>query len=139
MIHFTSWSASTTAADSANQRQVLGMQPRLARPAQVALAAPAQPFAVDVVAIVPAALAFLLSARFHLYPKIIRAMQARRRSQHHEFEVVPEAREQLVVLAAGVEIDLGLERRADLAFAAQELDILSHRIAQLAQAAPFRE
>src|SRR5712692_5478084 len=139
MIHFTSWSAMTMPAASTNQRQVLGMQPRLARPAQVVLAAPAQPLAVDVVAVVPAALAFLLSARFYLYPKIIRAMQARRRSQHHELEVVPEAREQLVVLAAGVEIDLGLERRAELACGAQVLDFLSHRIAQLAQAAPFRE
>src|SRR2546425_1824045 len=137
-IALVTWSASTTAAARANQRHALSMAAALARAVEVQLAAPAQRLVVDVGAVVPAALAFAMRARLHLHLQRP-AMHVRRGGQHDEFEILAEASEQLVVGALGVELDLGLQRRADLTRRAQRLDFLAHRIAQLAKACPLRE
>src|SRR5439155_19059655 len=100
----------------------------------VAAAAPAERLVVDVRTVMPAALAFAVQARRDLHPQLAaRAMHAGGGGEHHELEVLAEVAEQLVVAAAGVEIDLGLQRRADLAGRAQLLDFLAHGVAQLAQ------
>src|SRR2546426_5807623 len=134
------WSATTIAAASANQRQLLGIPPFFAGSVQVAAAAAAERLVVDVRAVMPAALAFAVQARRDLHPQpSARAMRAGGGSEHHELEILAEAAEQRVVAAVGVEIDLGLQRRADLAGRAQLLDFLAHRVAQLAQALPLRQ
>src|SRR3989442_258842 len=138
--HLASWSATTIAAAVANQRQFLGIQPFFAGSVEVAAAAAAERLVVDVRTVMPAALAFAVQARRDLHAQLsARAMHAGGGGEHHELEILAEAAEQLVVAAVGVEIDLGLQRRADLAGAAQLLDFLAHGIAQLAQALPLRQ
>src|SRR5213592_1582645 len=138
--HLAAWSATTIAAAVANQRQFLGIQPFFAGSVQVAAAAAAERLVVDVRTVMPAALAFAVQARRDLHAQLCaRAMHAGGGGEHHELEILAEAAEQLVVAAAGVEIDLGLQRRADLAGRAQLLDFLAHWVAQLAQALPLRQ
>src|SRR5467141_971639 len=138
--HLAAWSATTIAAAIANQRQFLGIPPFFAGSVQVAAAAAAERFVVDVRAVMPAALAFAVQARRDLHPRLsARGMHAGGGGEHHELEILAEAAEQLAVAAVGVEIDFGLQRRADLAGAAQLLDFLAHGIAQLAQALPLRQ
>src|SRR5205807_6670023 len=136
--HLATWSATTTAAAIANQRQFLGIPPFFAGSVQVAAAAAAERLVVDVRTVMPAALAFAMQARRDLHARLSpRAMHAGCGGRHHELEILAEAAEQLVVTAVGVEIDLGLQRRADLAGRAQLLDFLAHGVAQLAQALPL--
>src|SRR5467141_2452872 len=138
--HLATWSATAITAASANQRQFLGIQPFFAGSGQVAAAAAAERLVVDVRAVMPAALAFAVQARRDLHPQpSARAMHAGGGSEHHELEILAEAAEQRVVAAVGVEVDLGLQRRADLARRAQLLDFLAHGVAQLAQALPLRQ
>src|SRR6266850_726822 len=129
------WSATTTPSASANQRQALSMRAPLARAVQVDLAAPAERLVIDVGAVVPAALALAVRARLD---RDLRrpAVHVGRRGQHHELQVLAEAAEHLEVLRLGMELDLRLERRADLARGAQLLDLLAHRGAQLAEPRP---
>src|SRR3989442_185272 len=134
--HLAAWSATTIAAAVANQRQFLGIQPLFAGSVQVAAAAAAERLVVDVRTVMPAALAFAVPARRDLHPQLsARAMHAGGGGEHHELEILAEAAEQLVVAAVGVEIDLGLQRRADLA----EVDFHADGVAQLAQALPLRQ
>src|SRR5882762_8736384 len=138
--HLATWSATTIAAASANQRQFLGIQPSFAGSVQVAAAAAAERLVVDVRAVMPAALAFAVQARRDLHARLsARAVHAGGGGEHHELEILAEAAEQLVVAAVGVEIGLGPQRRADLAGRAQLLDFLAHGVAQLAQALPLRQ
>src|SRR3972149_3995321 len=140
MSHLATWSATTIPAASANQGHALGIYPGLARSVQVRFAARAKAPLAHVLAVMPAAVALRVRARRHLDALPARgAGRALRGSQHHELQPLAEAREQLVVLAVGVEIHLGLERRADLPGVAQLLDLLAHRIAQLAQPRPALE
>src|SRR4051812_361371 len=107
-------------AEAANQAVVLDMAARLAAAVQVAPAARAHSFLVHVGRVVPAPLALRVAARFHL-DRGISPMDARGRRQQQELELLPEAREPLVVAAARVVVDLGLQRRAKLALRAQRL------------------
>src|SRR5580765_2933368 len=68
--HLVSWSASTIAAAPANQGADLDMAARLPRAAQVRPAACAQAFLVDIRGVVPAAVAFRVSAGLHFHGKI---------------------------------------------------------------------
>src|SRR5437868_4975542 len=104
------WSAATTAAASANQRQALSMPPGLARAVEIELAAPAERFFVHIGTIVPAALALAVRARSDLHAQLARALQPRCGRQHHELEIVAQARKHLVVRAVGVEVHLRLQR-----------------------------
>src|SRR5688572_10542000 len=65
--HFVIWSATMMAADTANQRHALDIPPPLARAGKIGLAPRAQPFGVHVRGVVPAPLAFGVTARsdFH--------------------------------------------------------------------------
>src|SRR5687768_2672570 len=138
--HFVSWSATTMAADKPNQAAALRMHAPLAGAAQVAHAPGAQRLVVDVGPVVPAALAFAVGAGDHLDVHLARlADYARGGGQHDVLQVFPETCQQVVVGAVGLEFHLGLQRRADAAGAAQVLDALAHRIAQLAQALPARD
>src|SRR5882672_1160228 len=137
-IALVTWSAATTAAASANQRHALSMAAALTRAVEVQLAAAAQRLIVDVGTVVPAALAFAVRAWLNLHFQRP-AMHMRRGGQHYEFQILAQAPQQLVVGTLFVELDLGLQRRADLARGAQRLDFLAHRIAQLAQPRPLRE
>src|SRR5438105_2330392 len=138
--HLASWSATTIAAAIANQRQFLGIPPFFAGPGQVAAAAAAKRLVVDVRAVMPAALAFAVQARRDLHAQLSsRAMHAGGGGEHHELEILAEAAQQLVVAALGVEVDLGPQRRADLAGRAQLLDFLAQGVAQLAHALPPRQ
>src|SRR5687767_4967959 len=132
--HFVSWSAAMISAESVNQRQVLGMPPDLARPLEIALAARAQPIAVHVGAVMPAALALGMRARRDA--GFVPA-DARRGGEEHVLQVLAEGLEQRPVLARRAELDLGLERGTDLARGAQLLDLLAHRVAQRAQPRPL--
>src|SRR5690349_13646510 len=107
-IAFVAWSAATTAAASRNQSHALDIFARLPRPAEVQPAASAEPFRVDVGAIMPAAVAFRLRARrdFHRRRAFMRACSRR---DHQELELFAEARERVVVGAVGREVDLGLQ------------------------------
>src|SRR4051812_23503914 len=60
------WSASTTASATTNQRQALSMNAALARAVEVELATAAKRLLVDVRAVVPATLAFAVRARLDL-------------------------------------------------------------------------
>src|SRR5687767_14140654 len=131
--HFVSWSAAMISAESVNQRQVLGMPPDLARPLEIALAARAQPLAVHVGAVVPAALALGMRARCDTG---FAPADARRGGEEYVFEVLAERLEQRPVLARRAELHLGLERGADLARGAQLLDLLAHRVTQRPQPRP---
>src|SRR2546423_1929623 len=108
-IAFVAWSASTTAAASANHRQALSIGPALARPAEIELAASAERFVIHIRPVMPAALALALLARPDFHPQLSRSMHARRRGEHHELEIVAEPREPLVVRAVGIEIRLRLQ------------------------------
>src|SRR6266446_7520566 len=111
--HLAAWSATTIAAAIANQRQFLGIQPFFAGSVQVAAAAAAERFVVDVRAVMPAALAFAVEARRDLHARLsARAVHAGGGSEHHELEILAEAAEQLAVAALGVEIGLGLDRKS---------------------------
>src|SRR5262245_23807520 len=135
--HFVSWSASTMPADTANQDAALDIAPRLARAAQVALAACAQAFVVHVRRVMPAAFAFPMTAGPHFDARLSLSY-ACNRGEHQELELVAQAREELVVLAVRGIVELRLERSADLVLRAQRLDLLAHRVAQLAQPLPLR-
>jgi hypothetical protein len=56
-----------------------------------------------------------------------------RRGDEHEAQIVAERGEQVVIGALGLEDDIGLQRRADLAGGAQFLNALGRQAAQLAQ------
>src|SRR5436190_20485809 len=126
------WSASTTPSASANQRHALSMRAPLARAVEVRLAAAAERLVVHIGAVMPAALALAVRARPDLDLRRT-AMHVRRGGEHDELEVLAEAAQQLKILALGVELDFRLQRRADFACGAQRLDVLPHRVAQLAQ------
>src|SRR5262245_32388684 len=136
--HLVSWSASTIAADTANHGAGLDIAPRLARPAQVALAARAQAFVVHVRCVVPAAFALPMTTGSHFDARLPFSC-IRNRGEHQELELVAQAREQLVVLAVRGIVKLCLERSAYLVLRAQRLDLLAHWVAQLAQALPLRK
>src|SRR5258706_5636286 len=135
--HLTSWSSTAMAAASPNQRAALGMGALCAGAVEVRDAPAAESFGVHVGAVVPAALALGKLARLHLRLGLGRAEGTRRRGEHHVLEIVAEARERFVVLAGSAELDLGLQRRADLAGGAQVLDLLAHRVAQCPEPLPF--
>src|ERR1041384_6988529 len=137
-VALVSWSMSTTPPASANQRQALGMAAAFARAAQIDLAAPAERLVVDVGPVMPAALALAMRARPDFHARLSCAMHARRRGEHHELEIVAQAREELVVSAVGMKVDFRLQRRADLARRAQRLDLLAYRVSQLGQPGPLR-
>src|SRR3954466_2047367 len=112
------WSASTTAAASANQRQALDKAPRLAGSIEVRAAAPAEAVVVHVRTVVPAAVALRVGARRHLHrrPSLV---QVRDRRDEEELELIRQAGECVVVRATCVQVDIGLQRRADLPRRAQ--------------------
>src|SRR2546421_8901899 len=103
------------------------MRALLAGSAQVADAAAAQPSVVHVGAVMPAALAFRVRARLDERLRTARGNGAGGRSEQQEPELVAEAREQLVILALGVQLGFRLQRGADLACGAQRLDLLADR------------
>src|SRR5258706_368615 len=138
-IHFTSWSAAMTAAARPNHGSGLRMLARLAGAVQVAHAAGAEPVAVHVAAIVPAALALGMRAGRDLHLEFAPALQLDRGGQHHVPQLVADAGERFVVAGGRVQVYLRLERRAHLAGGAQVLDLLPYGNAQLAQPGPFRE
>src|SRR5262245_56233608 len=115
------------AAEPTNHDQDLDMAARLAWPAQVRPAARAQAFLVDVGGVMPAAVAFAMSARLHL-DRGLALVDASRGSDEQELQLVFEAGEQLVVRFRGVQVDLGLQRSADLVLGAQLLDLLADRV-----------
>src|SRR5688572_2799814 len=130
--HLASWSAAMIAADSANH---LYMPARLARALQVALAAPAQAFAVHIRQVVPAALALRVAARRHA--GFAALAHPRARGEQQELELVAQAREQLVIRPLGGQLHLGLQRRADLAFTSERFQLLAHGSAQFPKARPL--
>src|SRR5258708_2470852 len=132
--HFTSWSATMIAAANANHLNVAAF---LTRPFQVALAAAAQTFGAHIGAVVPAALAFWMLTRRDCRRRLLRRQNTGGRGDERVLELVAQARERVVVGTVGAELHLGLQRRADLARGAQRLDLLAHRVAQLAQARPL--
>src|SRR5262245_7606995 len=83
--HFTSWSASTSSAAAMNQGTALRMLALLPCSLEVADAAAAQALAVDVGAVVPAALAFRMAARAD---SCLAVAHARRRGEEHVLEVL---------------------------------------------------
>src|SRR5688572_32393155 len=100
--HFVRKSATITAAARPNQRTALYMLARLARPVQVADAAPAQRLLVHVGAVVPAALALAVRAGRYRYLQIsCGSLNAGGRGEHDVFQLLAQAREQLVVAAFG--------------------------------------
>src|SRR3954468_24927140 len=136
--HFVIWSASTIGAAPRSQGAALDISARLARPAQIRPAARAQARVVDVRGVMPAAVAFAIPARLHL-DRSLAPVDASRGGDEQELQLVFETGEQLVVLFRGMQVNFGLQRRADLVLRAQLLDLLAHRVAQLAQALPLRK
>src|SRR3954468_24670648 len=108
------WSAATTPSASANQRHALRMRATLPRAVEIELAPSAERFVVHVGAVMPAPLAFLMSAWLHLDIERT-AMNVGGRGKHHELEVFAKAAQDVEVLAFGVKLDFRLQRRADLA------------------------
>src|SRR3954471_11234141 len=139
IAHFTSWSASTMAAATPNQRAALDMPTGLAGTTQVAHATAAQALFVHVRPVVPAALAFCMLGRLHGRLQFARTNRPRGGGDQHVLQLLSEARQRFVVLAGRADLHLGLQRSADLSGAAQVLDAFAHRIAQCAQPAPFRQ
>src|SRR5688500_14771808 len=95
-IHFVTWSASTMASETKKYGNALDIAARLAWAVQVALAAPAQPLAVDIRHVMPAALALWMLARPGLHCGPARAVHPHGRSDKQVLELGAEAREQLV-------------------------------------------
>src|SRR3954466_4121306 len=109
------WSAITTPSASANHRQALSVDAALAGAIEVGLAAAAERLVVHIGAVMPAAFALTILARLDYRLPPARANNTGGGSEHYELEVVAEAAQQLEILALGMELDLRLERRADLA------------------------
>src|SRR5919206_694088 len=94
-IALLSWSASTTAAASANQRQALDKFARFAGSIEVQAAAAADAVVVDIGAVVPAAVALGMRTRRDRHA-FRAALHSRRRGDHQEPELVVQACEALV-------------------------------------------
>ena len=93
----------------------------------------------DVVAVVPAALALLVGGRGDRDAGLGIGGDlddGGLGADQHEAEIIAEAGEELEVVAGGADLDLGLQRRADLAGSAHGFDLLLHVGADRADGRP---
>ena len=94
---------------------------------------------IDVVAVMPAAFAFLCRARGDFHAVGVGCDHARLRGDQHEAQVVAQRRQQGLGIGTGVQGDFGLQRRADAAGDAHGFQLLLHLGAHGADAGPALE
>src|SRR3954464_14129067 len=112
-LHLTSWSATTIAAATMNQRADLGIGSFLARTFEVGYAASAEARVVHVGAIVPAALAFRMHAGSHIdaarCPVRSPAKSGTGRDERKP-QIVSEPRQRLIQGAGSADVHFRLQR-----------------------------
>ena len=94
---------------------------------------------VDIVAVMPAALAFLCRARRDFHAVGVGCDDACLRGDQHEAQIVAQWRQQYMGVGAGMQRDLGLQRRADATSGAQGFQFFLHFGAYCADTGPAVE